>query len=268
MKLITNSNNNISHNTSVRHYRVQYIVIHYTGDSGATGKNEVTYFNRKTTTGASADYFVDFDGTVYQYNNNPAARYCWSVGGGRQTKYGGSMYGKIRNYNSVSIEMCTRKNGSVWTITDQTYLATIELAKSLKAKFNLPSGKVYRHYDVNGKFCPNVENFITPDTRWQEMKAAIDAPTETKTPTKTTKATTGQAMQIVAGRDYRVTTASGLNVRSGAGTNYRIKKAYTKGTIFTALQVYNVSGSVWARTPSGYVCCYNYSAKKWYVEDK
>ena len=49
---------------------------------------------------------------------------------------------------------------------------------------------------------------------------------------------------------YVVNTSKGLNVRSGPGTNYGIKKAYTNGTRF---DTYEIKGD-WARTPSGWVC--------------
>lgn len=48
---------------------------------------------------------------------------------------------------------------------------------------------------------------------------------------------------------YKVT-AKALNVRSGAGTNYGVKKTYKQGTVF---DTYEIKGS-WARTPSGWVC--------------
>ena len=48
---------------------------------------------------------------------------------------------------------------------------------------------------------------------------------------------------------YVVNTSAGLNVRSGAGTNYGIKKAYPNGTRF---DTYEIKGD-WARTPSGWV---------------
>ena len=48
---------------------------------------------------------------------------------------------------------------------------------------------------------------------------------------------------------YIVNTSSGLNVRTGPGTNYTIKKAYTNGTRF---DTYEIKGD-WARTPSGWV---------------
>ena len=48
---------------------------------------------------------------------------------------------------------------------------------------------------------------------------------------------------------YKVT-AKALNVRSGAGTNYSVKKTYKNGTVFDTYEIINN----WARTPSGYVC--------------
>ena len=49
---------------------------------------------------------------------------------------------------------------------------------------------------------------------------------------------------------YVVNTSSGLNVRSGPGTSYGIKKTYPNGTRF---DTYEIKGE-WARTPSGWVC--------------
>lgn len=59
-----------------------------------------------------------------------------------------------------------------------------------------------------------------------------------------------------------------MNVREGAGTNYKIKDfeeltenaknqgGYIEGVIFTALEVKNLNNESWARTPSGWVCLY------------
>lgn len=48
---------------------------------------------------------------------------------------------------------------------------------------------------------------------------------------------------------YKVNAKSGLNVRTGPSTNYRIKKLYKNGTIFDTNEI---KGS-WAKTPSGWV---------------
>lgn len=66
--------------------------------------------------------------------------------------------------------------------------------------------------------------------------------------------------------NYKVTAKSGLNVRTGPGTEYPIKKlsqltksaaaqgGYIKGTVFTAQEIVNSTTSAWAKTPSGWVC--------------
>ena len=75
-----------------------------------------------------------------------------------------------------------------------------------------------------------------------------------------------------------IVTADVLNVRKGPGINYDIiryvnltdnareqmKKlvnyaanGYVKGMEFTALEVRNLEGESWARSPSGWVCIYN-----------
>lgn len=68
--------------------------------------------------------------------------------------------------------------------------------------------------------------------------------------------------------DYKII-ADRMNVREGAGKNYRVKSiteltesaqkqgGYVNGVIFTALEVKNMNGESWARTPSGWVCLYN-----------
>lgn len=51
---------------------------------------------------------------------------------------------------------------------------------------------------------------------------------------------------------YKVA-ASALNVRTGAGTNYPVKRTYKNGTVF---DTYQIKGN-WAKTPSGW-CCLDY----------
>lgn len=79
-------------------------------------------------------------------------------------------------------------------------------------------------------------------------------------------------------------TLGNMNVRTGAGTNYAIKKVsqltadgkknatstnananavYKTGTIFTALEIIKNDNGTWARTPSGYVCIQGASGTKY-----
>lgn len=96
-------------------------------------------------------------------------------------------------------------------------------------------------YDIvqvfNEQFWCNESNMTNPTT--------ITNTTNT-TSTSSAKCTTGNYI-----------TTSRLNVRTGAGTKYKIKKTYKKGIVFTALEIKNN----WARTPSGWVCL-DYAKKK------
>lgn len=57
--------------------------------------------------------------------------------------------------------------------------------------------------------------------------------------------------------NYTVVVKAGLNVRYAPTTNAKIKKAYKVGTVFTCLEKSTDSnGSVWIRTPSGWVCAF------------
>ena len=160
MEIIQNTNFG-THNTSPRNGKIEYIAIHYVGATGDADDN-VRYYNYRTTTGASADFFVGHAGDVHQYNPDPETRYTWAVGGRKQSNYGGTLYYDVSNKNSISIEMCVKTRGSKeanspdWYFTDATVAATVELTKYLMDKYNVPAKNVIRHYDVNGKFCPGV----------------------------------------------------------------------------------------------------------------
>lgn len=247
---IIKNKSDVTHNTSVRRRKIEWIVIHYTATDGATGANEITYFSRKTTKNASSDFFVNFDGTIYQYNNEVDKRYCWAVGGRKLSTGGGSMHGIVKNSNSVSIEMCTKQVGNTWVITNETYNATIWLARVLRYLFGIGKGHTVRHYDVTGKLCPYVTGFINnPDSAtWEKMCNAIDADEEQK---QTSTAREPFSLNV----NYRVTAKRGLKVHSAHDVNSRTLKVYKYGTVFTCKDIYHgTDGRYWIKTPSGWIC--------------
>lgn len=252
-QIIKNQTNDIKHNTSKRTGSINYIVIHYTGDSGATGANEVTYFSRKTTTKASADFFVNFDGTIYQYNNLASERYSWHCGGSKLNSHG-IMHGIVKNSNSVSIEMCCTKTDAGWTITNETYNATVWLARLLRYICGIPTGHTYRHYDVTGKQCPNVIGFLPPNEGvWNQMKSAIDADDQnTSADIQASQSTHNYGFQL--NTNYRVTARRGLKVHIAHEINAKVARIYTYGTKFTCKDMYHgTDGRFWIRTPSGWL---------------
>lgn len=182
---INKNTKSVTHNTTARTGTIQYIAIHYVGATG-DAKNNVDYYSQLTVTNASADFFVGHNGDIWQYNPDPKSRYCWAVGGGRQSNYGGSFYGKAKNNNSVSIEMCVKTksgkttgvpaNSADWYITNETLNATVELTKYLMNLYNVPVDHVIRHFDVTGKLCPGVVGWNYPsgsESAWEDFKARI-----------------------------------------------------------------------------------------------
>ena len=163
------------YNVSKRSDPIMHIVIHYTGAEG-TAKNNIDYFNGGNRS-ASADFFIGQNGEIWQYNPDLKRYYSWHCGGGRQSDRGGSFYGKCKNANSIGIELCTHKHGDEWIFYDATITAARILVKYLMEEYGIKAANVIRHFDVNGKYCPNVYGWLSPSTKWDKFKASLSEST-------------------------------------------------------------------------------------------
>ena len=149
--------------------RIKYIVIHYVGATGGAEANCKWYAGADRS--ASAHYYIDFDGSVWQSVEDQ--NIAWHCGA---KKY---VHTECRNGNSLGIEMCVRNKGSKadtsrdWYFEEATVQAAIELTKELMAKYNIPADHVIRHYDVTGKICPNPYVYNHTDHTWETFKAAL-----------------------------------------------------------------------------------------------
>lgn len=157
---------------------IQYIVIHYVGALGGALDN-VNYYAGGDRD-ASADFFVGHDGEIYQaidYYNS----YSWHCGGGLQGSGGAAHYGKCTNRNSIGIEMCVKKLSTAtmnasdkdWYFTDKTYQSTVQLVNQLMKELDIDINHVIRHYDVNGKICPNPFVYNTGSHTWTSFKNTV-----------------------------------------------------------------------------------------------
>lgn len=164
---------------------IKYLVIHYTaGTQSRAGAalNTAKFFMGPGNQGGSADYIVD-DATAVQYNPDPRNRYCWAVGGHYATR-GGAFYGKAKNSNCISIEICSTSrdkavhypNDKNWEFTDKALDTAVELARQLMREYKIPVGNVLRHYDVSGKCCPGIIGWNEDsgnDDLWRKFKARL-----------------------------------------------------------------------------------------------
>lgn len=129
----------------LRAQKIRYLVIHYTAGNGDTARDNGEYFSTGGR-GASAHWFVDDTGAVLSVPEEFVAWHC-----------GGSVYAhpECRNGNSVGVELCSRQDArGEYYFTPQTIANAVALVRELMKKYDIPEGRVIRHYDVTGKVCP------------------------------------------------------------------------------------------------------------------
>lgn len=157
---------------------IEYLVYHYTGNDGDSDANNAAYYARETVQ-VSAHYFVDDDSITQSV---PDLCVAWAVGGGKYKSCaetgGGTLHGKARNYNSISIELCDTVRDGTYNVTEATLRNAIDLGKMLMKRYNIPIERVIRHFDVTGKLCPS---YFVDNEKWAAFKARlVDAQTEVR----------------------------------------------------------------------------------------
>lgn len=177
------------HTGYLKNRAIRYIVLHYTaGTSSRKGvaRNVASMFANPNNRAASADFIVD-DAEIVQYNPDIANRYTYAVGGAKYsvnyTPLASTFYGKCKNNNSISIEMCSTKQNSKslnasdtdWSISASVVDKAVELTKFLMKKYNVPADRVIMHHHVTGKLCPQPWCLNTKRLEgWEKFKRRIE----------------------------------------------------------------------------------------------
>lgn len=178
-----------THTGYLKNRNIKYIVLHYTaGTSSRKGvaRNIASMFANPKNRPASADFIVD-DYEIVQYNPNIEDRYTYAVGGAnysvKYTPLAGTFYGKCKNNNSISIEMCSTKQNSKsldasdtdWSLSAAVVDKAVELTKFLMRKYKIPSDRVIMHHHVTGKLCPQPWCLNTKRLAgWEQFKKRIE----------------------------------------------------------------------------------------------
>lgn len=156
---------------------IRYIVIHYTGNDGDTAMNNAKYYASNVVK-TSAHYFVDEKEVIQSVDDLCVA---WAVGGKKYPSCaqtgGGTMYGKCKNADSISIELCDAVKNGVYAPGAKTVAQALELTKALMKKYNIPASNVIRHFDVTGKLCPAYWSGKENAGKWEkEFKSRLVEP--------------------------------------------------------------------------------------------
>ena len=150
--------------------KIIYLILHFTANDGDTDEANGRYFKNKVVR-ASANYIVDDDSVTQSVPDNYIA---YAVGGSKWNDCaktgGGTMYKKITNANSISIEMCDTLKDGKNNVSAKTLENTLALCKVLMKKYNISINNVYRHFDVTGKHCPV---YFMDNKAWANFKVQL-----------------------------------------------------------------------------------------------
>ena len=137
---------------------IEYIVVHYTANSGDTAQNNLDYFARAKT-GTSAHYFVDENEVCQSVQDTDVAWHCGSKN---------PRHPYCRNANSIGVEMCNSVGGVPEAVRDRTAAFVRQKMK----EYGIDSSHVLRHYDVTGKRCP--APWVDNPAEWMEFKKMLE----------------------------------------------------------------------------------------------
>lgn len=144
---------------------IKGIVIHNTGNSGDTAKNNADYFATGNTRSAGAHIFIDRKGlSAYSI---PITRIAYAVGNPKGAYKRGSYFSTLNNANTVSIELCDINGQAISDLQLQTLIKTVKwLAKQC------PNIKyIVRHYDIVNKDCPAY--YVKNDKLWKKLQTLL-----------------------------------------------------------------------------------------------
>lgn len=144
--------------------KIEYIVDHFTATKASAANNCKCFANNDMN--ASADYFIDLDGSIWLCNGDIRNYYSYHCGASsKYTKY-------VYNSNSIGIEMVG--TGGEFTQAQKDSLRALHLA--LMEDFGIPAENVVRHYDCNTvhKLCPLAYcGTAAKDKKWRELHAYV-----------------------------------------------------------------------------------------------
>lgn len=215
-----------------------YLVIHETANPGASAYNHYLLYSRGYS--YAVQYVMELDGSVV-YHTMADNRKAWAVGNG--------------NSRCVNIELAHATNKADF---DKQWTEAVKWAGDYLNKRGWGIDRMISHNDARMRWGGSdhtdpLQYFMQYGRSWNQFKQAVAAYMGTGQVGGTVEQGGAQAPAPTASSKSMgvyTSTASALNVRSGAGTGYRVVRTYAKGTRF---DLYEVKGG-WGRTPSGWIC--------------
>ncbi|GHU53434.1 hypothetical protein FACS1894132_05580 [Clostridia bacterium] len=201
---------------------------------------------------ASSNYGVGTDGRVGLYVDEANRSWCSSSG--------------ANDHRAVTIEVANDENKEPWHVSDKALAATIELCadickrngikkllwkadKSLIGQVDKQNMTVHRWFAA--KSCPGDYLYSKHDYIADEVNKLLGVADTEKPAAPTTSSSAPPTTVVFTPYTVKVT-ASVLNYRAGAGTNFKVNGSVKKGEVFTIVAEAKGQGAtLWGKLKSG-----------------
>lgn len=213
----------------------EFVVVHNTAND-ASAENEIKYMISNNNQ-VSFHYAVD---NVCVVQGIPENRNAWHAGDGANGK---------GNRKGIAVEICYSKSGG--DKFTQAEKNAAEFIANLLKKYNWDISHVKKHQDFANKYCPH----RTLDLGWNRFLEMVKSYMGNSSSNNNTNSNANNGTSIKIKYVYN---CDELNVRTGAGTNY---KAVNSLACRTAVKVYEVVNG-WARIEKGMWVSNRYLASK------
>lgn len=172
---------------------IEYIVMHYTGNTKDNAANNANYFMGAKRQ-ASAHYFVDDDSIWQSVDVNDQAWHCGT--------YGTYYHAYCRNMNSIGIEMCCTAGN--YKIGAKALENAAQLAASLCKYLGITDVDKYvvRHYDVTHKKCP-AQMAGNNNAEWTAFKTRVKEIINPTVTTSNLKFNVGDVVEFTGTKHYK-----------------------------------------------------------------
>ena len=144
------------------------IVIHNTGNTGDTARNNCMYFGKNggNERNAGAHFFIDQQGIIGK--SIPMNRSAYSVGNPNGAYAPGAYYNTLNNSNTVSIELCDIMVHE----PSEAMLESLDRLVAYIKKYCKNVDHVVRHFDIVRKDCPS--RYVKDDKAWRKLKSRLE----------------------------------------------------------------------------------------------
>lgn len=135
--------------------QIKYIVVHYSGVAGVNGRAQIIAKSLYRTALKKSIHYLVGDDDIFQLVKDKYKS--WHVGG-----FSPENKCDACNNNSIGVELVEYKrnvksqsvNDCDWYFSGNTIQRGAKLIAELADRYNVPTSRIIRHYDVTGKRCP------------------------------------------------------------------------------------------------------------------